>query len=122
MKRDKTDALFSQYIRRRDNWTCCVCGKSYPAGSQGLHCSHIFSRRHNAIRYDERNAVAKCFACHQWYGGNPVEGGEWARRYLGSEVVDELIRIKNAPFKKTKAWKSEIESELKAKLEELDNA
>lgn len=120
MKRDKVDALFSQYIRIRDKWICQVCNRSYTTSTQGLHCSHIFSRRHNAIRFDERNAVAMCFSCHQWYGGNPIEGGEWARRYLGPDVVDELIRIKNAPFKKTKAWESEVESELKAKLKELE--
>ena len=117
MKRNKLDQLFSRYIRERDRWTCRVCGKQYPKGSQGLHCSHIFSRRHSAIRYDERNAVAKCFSCHQWYGGNPVEGGEWARRELGDDVIDELMRLKQKPFKRSKQWEAEIEAELRRKLE-----
>ena len=121
MKRDKYDALFSQYIRTRDKWTCQVCKRIYPPNSQGMHCSHIFSRRHNAIRYDERNAVAMCFPCHQHYGGNPIEGGEWARKYLGDDVVDALIKLKNTPFKKTKIGQDAIYSELKAKIKELEN-
>lgn len=109
----KLDAVFSRYIRELDGWTCVRCGNSYEPGSQGLHCSHIFSRRHKAIRWDERNSVAHCFACHAWYGGNPVEGGRWAVEYLGEETIDTLIRLKEQGRKWTVPELKELLAEFK---------
>lgn len=122
MKRNTTDDLFSKYIRTRDKWTCVKCGTYYPEGHrQGLHCSHIYSRRHRALRWDERNAVAHCFHCHQWFGGNPIESGEWARKHLGDDIVDELIRIKNdGTIKVPKTDEPEIRKQIRAKLRALD--
>lgn len=109
MKRDKIDKLFSLMVRERDNWTCQRCGKYYPEGSrQGLHCSHIFSRRHRSTRWEPLNAVAHCFSCHQYLGGNPVLFNDWARDYLGNETVDMLTEKHRVIIKLTEADKRDM--------------
>lgn len=96
MKRTQADDWFSKCVRERVDWHCEKCGKYYPPGKrQGLHCSHIFSRRHNSIRYDPDNAFAHCFSCHQWFGGNPVEAGEWVVGKLGAGLIAILTEKKN---------------------------
>jgi len=114
MKRDKYDALFSNMVRERDNWTCQKCNKYYPEGNrQGLHCSHIFSRRHRATRWEPYNAVAHCFACHQYLGGNPVVFEQWARGYMGDYVIDMLEEKHLTILKTTKVQMKEMYSHMK---------
>ncbi len=115
MKRDKFDKLFSDMIRERDNWTCQRCKKYYPEGHrQGLHCSHIFSRRHRATRWEPCNAVAHCFSCHQYLGGNPVKFNEWARKYWGDIVIEMLDEKHKTICKLTKKDKIEMYAQMKA--------
>ena len=121
MKRNKYDAVFSDCIRERDGWTCQVCGKSYPPKSQGLHCSHFYSRRHQATRYDPNNACAKCFSCHQRMGGNPVLFAEFIKKYLGPILFDELREKHNQIRKWTKSEKEEMYLHYKSELERLKN-
>lgn len=40
----KADLIFSDYIRKRANYCCERCGKHYPPKTNGLQCSHNFSR------------------------------------------------------------------------------
>lgn len=56
--RSEADAAFSDYIRARAGYRCERCGKQYKAKSNGLQCSHHFSRRHYNIRFDPDNAAA----------------------------------------------------------------
>ncbi len=115
MKRDKYDDLFSKMVRERDNWTCQKCGKYYPEGNrQGLHCSHIFSRRHVATRWEPYNAVAHCFYCHQYLGGNPVLFEHWAREYLGEYIVEMLTEKHNQICKLTRKDKIEMYEHMKS--------
>ena len=117
MKRSAADKAFSEFIRERDNWTCVKCGKQ--AKGQGLHCSHIYSRRHQSVRFFSKNAKALCFSCHQWYGGNPVESGKWVESYLGGEALEELERRKSRICKRTKKDKKEIAAHWRAQLQYL---
>lgn len=66
MKRDLLDGLFSQYIRRRDRWTCQRCGTGYPQGGPALHCAHVFTRGKQSVRYDPLNATSLCRGCHAY--------------------------------------------------------
>jgi hypothetical protein len=120
MKRDKLDAVFSDLVRERANWTCERCGKYFPEGSRmGIHCSHIYSRRHAATRTHPLNAVAHCYACHSWYGGNPVLGGRWAESYLGTGIIQILEDLLRKPAKITKAEKEEKYQHYKKELQRL---
>ena len=118
MKRDAADTAFSNFIRERDDWTCQRCGKVYPERrGQGLHCSHIFSRRHQATRFYSRNAKALCFPCHQWFGADPVESAAWVSDYIGREALEELEQRKNTIVKRTKKEKKEIAAHWRAQKE-----
>ena len=120
MKRTAEDKAFSDFIRERDNFTCQKCGKFYPEGRrQGLHCSHVFSRRHQSVRFHSTNAKALCFSCHQWYGSNPVESAAWIEDYLGSETLEALTKKKNEICKRTKGEKKEIAAHWRAQLRYL---
>lgn len=120
MKRDKLDAIFSELVRERANWTCEWCGKYFPEGSRGgLHCSHIYSRRHAATRTNPLGAVAHCYACHLRYGSNPIEGGKWATSYLGEGTVQILAELLRTPVKYTKADKEEAYQHYKKEKERI---
>lgn len=113
------DREFSRYIRTRDRWTCQKCGTVYPEGSQGLHCSHVFSRRHKSIRWEPMNAKALCFSCHQWFGGNPVEAYQWLVEYMGPERLAELERMKAQTVKDNEAYRQEQKARLQEMLSDI---
>lgn len=120
LKRDKLDKVISDIVRQRENWTCERCGKYFPEGHrQGLHASHLYSRRHASTRHHTRSIFAHCFACHQYLGGNPVEFTAWARDALGDAAFEELRERHHKTVKRTKAEKEEMYQWYKAQLEYL---
>lgn len=91
IKRDKYDAVFSDLIRERANWTCELCSRQFPEGTrQSLHCSHLFGRRYLGTRFHPDNCFSLCAGCHMKMGENPVEHHEWARKRLGDGLIDIL--------------------------------
>lgn len=66
MKTDKYDITFSNLVRVSADWTCEICGKQSPPGTDNglMDCSHDRSRRHPWTRYDPRNAICSCRGCH----------------------------------------------------------
>jgi len=121
MKRDKYDKLFSDLIREAYDWTCCRCGKYYPEGGsrQGLHCSHIFSRRNKSTRWHVSGAVAHCFACHQWWGSNPILASKWIREFMGRDRIDGIERLARLDGKAYNKAKDEIYAHNKKELERV---
>jgi len=109
----KADKACSRWIREAHDWTCAACRKQYEPGSQGLHWSHFFSRRHQSIRYSPDNAAAHCFSCHQKLGGDPVLFARWIEGWLGSGGL-ALLEERKA---QTHRW---TETELRALLEHID--
>ena len=90
------DAAFSDYIRARAGYRCERCGKQYKAKSNGLQCSHHFSRRHYNIRFDPDNAAALCHHCHNyWYSKDVPEAARWLEDKIGQARVNRLIALKN---------------------------
>lgn len=85
------DEVFSKLVRERVNWTCEHSGRYFPEGERmGLHCSHLFSRRHLATRWHPDNAFAHSYRSHQELGGNPVLFERWARDQLGEGLLQIL--------------------------------
>lgn len=112
--RNKLDETFSLLIRKAGR--CARCGRTPP--NIQLQCSHLYSRRYMAIRWDTENAVAKCAGCHIWWGNNPVEAYEWliSSGVRTKEQMDELRRKANT----VKQWTAkEMESLCSTFLEEL---
>ena len=94
VKRDKYDITFSEFIKKRDVY-CQKCGKS----DGKLECSHIFSRRHQGLRYDEDNAKLLCFGCHRWWHENPPEAIEWLKSIIGEDAYNKLRIRAHKPTK-----------------------
>jgi hypothetical protein len=119
IKRTALDAVFSNLVRERADYTCQVCGKEFPGGkgnSPGLHASHFFGRRGQSTRFHGDNVYAHCFSCHQRLGGNPHEFSTWVKGQLGETRYDELVLRANAPLKRTKAERKEMLEHFKAQL------
>ncbi len=107
IKRNKYDITFSQYIKQRD--VCCQwCGRTDGA----LQTSHIYSRRHTNTRWDPRNAKLLCFACHQRWHSDPIEGFEWLKSVIGADRLEQLRKDAHKVVKLTTADKDEIRASL----------
>ena len=116
IKQSKYDIRFSKLIRERDV-VCQRCGR----GGR-LECSHIFSRRHKALRHDTRNAKALCFRCHQWWHSSPVEARDWLESMIGEGNVDNLTRMANTVMKAPhKAELDVLYGEMKAEIENYES-
>lgn len=103
MKISNADKWFSKCVRAANNWTCCKCGKQYDSSSTGLHCSHVYGRRHRTIRWCKDNAKPLCFACHQWYGENPADSGKWIEERLGEGTLGILREKRDSMVKVPKS-------------------
>ena len=119
MKRDICDDLFSKLIRERAGWNCESCGKNYEHRTQGLHCSHFFSRRHKSTRWDPENAAAHCFGCHQRLGGNPIDFTTWIKGHLGVCAMAALRLRAHQTVKIDKTMKKQITEHLRGELKRI---
>lgn len=86
----KADLEFSRYIRNRDG-KCVACGKTL--NEARLSCSHFWSRRHSATRYDPDNCDTLCWVpCHKYQWENEKQGRyrEYMMKKLGPEGYNLL--------------------------------
>lgn len=124
IKRTASDALWSNYVRSRDNWTCQRCGRKYsPNNAGGLHCSHYFGRSNYAVRFCLLNTESLCHGCHSYFTKNPHDHRQHKFEKLGSKLYEELLIKKNTPLKsgeKKYYLSKEFRDEIKKKLEELN--
>jgi len=124
IKRTASDALWSNYIRTRDGWTCQRCGRKYsPNRAGGLHCSHYFGRSNYSVRFCSLNTESLCHGCHSYLTKNPHDHRDHKLKQLGQDKYDELVIKKNTSLKsgeKKYYLSKEFRAEIKKKLEELD--
>lgn len=114
------DTAFSKCVREASGWTCERCGSVHEKGSQGLHCSHIYSRRHRTIRWCKENAQALCYSCHQWFGGNPIDSGAWLTRILGEALINMLQEKRDSKVKVTKLEEKDIAAHYRKQLKIME--
>ena len=101
-----SDKWFSLFIRFRDNFTCVTCGKYCPRRKLNnpdlpmvnVQCSHVFSRRHQSIRHDERNAWTQCVHCHELAEENKKDYELWLLRRIGENEYNRLLVKKVTPL------------------------
>ena len=86
----KLDRLVSVIVRKRDR-RCVTCGSS-----RGLQCSHFYSRRHLAIRFDLRNCHAMCAGCNRRHNSAPAPYLAFMLERYGAEVVAELDMLRGS--------------------------
>lgn len=89
------DKYTSLIVRRRDR-RCVTCGTP-----QGLQCSHFYSRRHLAVRFDLRNCNAMCSACNRRHNRDRRPYERYMRKTYGPAVLAELDRLRAALDKVT---------------------
>ena len=51
---------------------CQRCGSS-----DSLQWSHVHSRRHHCLRWDDDNSKVLCIRCHCWWTNNPGLAFDW---------------------------------------------
>ena len=87
-----TDRLFSKYIRKRDDYTCQRCRKTYEPNAKGLECSHYWGRGRENTRFDPLNCIALCTGCHRiWgHGDGRDEYRDFMLKKLGRKGFDSL--------------------------------
>jgi hypothetical protein len=119
----KLDEVFSQYIRRFNSTSdgqavCVTCHAVKPW--KELQCGHYESRRHLAIRWDERNAHVQCYGCNIGRNGNYPAYSRFMLRKYGAGILDELERLTRQVTKNTRADLEEKIAHYKARLSILD--
>ena len=122
IKRDKIDAITSDLVRERNEWTCQRCNFICPDGpatgkSRRVENSHFIPRRHQATRYDPDNCDCLCKKCHQYFTeDNTGEYAAWKRSDLGDDRYDALIKRGQSICKRTKPEKEEMYQHLRAQM------
>ena len=112
------DEAMSDYIRERDNFICCTCGKH--GNNKTIDNGHFIGRKYWIWRYDERNGNAQCKRpCNKDLSGNWPEYYDFMVKKYGQSVVDELINGKHKMALYTIPDLLEIEQYYKDKLKEL---
>lgn len=100
MKRDATDAVFSDLIREAYDWACAHCSREFPdRKGRDIHCSHFYSRVYHSTRWFPDNAVALCATCHDHMGKHPDDHTDFFRRVLGEVRYDWLKRRKGGIYR-----------------------
>jgi Bacteriophage Lambda NinG protein len=89
------DRLTSTIVRRRDR-RCVTCSEP-----RGLQCSHFYSRRYLATRFDLRNCNAMCAGCNRRHNSDPAEYLRFMNERYGVEVVAELDGLRSDTRKVT---------------------
>lgn len=118
IKRTPLDAVFSDLVRERADWTCEACGKYFPdRKGSGLHCSHFFGRRGKSTRWHGRNCMALCYSCHMKFGSNPHDYRSLMFKHLGETAYDELVLLAKSPRKLSRDEMKDMQAHFKAQLE-----
>jgi len=99
LKISTADKYFSLKIRNRADWKCERCFTQYEPPTAGLHCSHFWGRGMKSVRFDEDNAAALCFRCHQHMTAFPLEHVEFFKKRLGEKRFDALRLRAHTPQK-----------------------
>lgn len=122
VKRNRADALFSDYIREKAGWKCEKCGKVCRVDGvwiAKLEASHYFTRSHWNTRYDEENVYALCFNCHKRMGERKnEENGEydlWVKEKLGDKYKQLKLRAYMTARRDEKLWLLYVKQLIKSK-------
>ena|SRR5438067_10712748 len=89
------DRVTSLVVRRRDR-RCVTCGEA-----RGLQCSHFYSRRYIATRFNLRNCNSMCVECNLRHNVDPSPYLRFMNERYGPEVVAELDRLRRGVSKVT---------------------
>jgi hypothetical protein len=89
------DKYTSVIVRRRDR-RCVTCGSR-----RNLQCSHFYSRRYLAIRFNLTNCNAMCSFCNRRHNSNPHPYMSFMHAKYGPEAVEKLHELRMRRLKVT---------------------
>jgi Bacteriophage Lambda NinG protein len=118
----KLDSIFSRYIRMKyadegGTVSCVTCGKLMHW--KEAHAGHFVSRRHMAVRWDERNVHPQCCGCNTFNGGALDEYASYIINIYGMNTFDELRGMKKLTQKWTRPELTELIAHFSNKVNEL---
>jgi len=91
IKRNATDALFSDLVRMQAKWICEYCKRNFENQKEIFDCSHYITRGNRRVRWDFENASALCRGCHHFMGMHPYEHTKFMEKKLGVKALEALI-------------------------------
>ena len=106
------------------NCECVTCGAVMP-WNKGMQGGHFISKGGSSYwALDQRNIHPQCGACNGWgmqYGNKEAVYTLWMTAKYGQEFVDEMIRMKSAPAKRSALFYKSYIAETKAKIKSYSN-
>jgi 5-methylcytosine-specific restriction endonuclease McrA len=120
IKRDATDAAFSDAVREAADWQCQRCQRPFPERKgQDAHCSHFFSRKYLSTRFLPDNATLLCASCHSIVTDDHHEHVKLFERLLGETRYEMLVERKRKLVRYREADKKAIRQHFRAQIEHL---
>ncbi len=120
MRRDVLDAVISDLIRERDDWTCVYSGRQFPnRKGQDVHCSHFFSRSYISTRWFPDNLLCLSAGAHDFVGKNPDAHVALIKRVLGDTRYEALRERRNKIYRYRGADKAAMLKHYRSELERL---
>lgn len=120
IKRDATDAIFSDVIREAYDWRCAYYGTVFPERKGfDCQCSHFYSRRYLSTRWHPDNALCLSAAAHKYLGEHPDEHTELIRKELGDVRYFELRQRHQRQYRYRADDKKAIRAHYRAELERI---
>ena len=118
----KLDAVFSQWIRRKDadkngNVACYTCGKVQHWKQQ--QCGHYISRRHYSTRWLESNCKPQDAGCNIFNQGNSPAFALHLIKDYGQDHLEKLDLLKNQLCKMDRITYEEKIAEYEEKIKNL---
>jgi hypothetical protein len=115
----KTQKVFNQFIRLRDQDKGCVSCKSHKVD----HASHYYSAgKYTALRFNESNVHGACISCNYFKHGNLIPYRVNLEKRLGKKTLELLDGVANRSTKKWSIIELQlIEKEYKQKIKSLND-
>ena len=95
------DKAFSEYIRKRDGYTCYTCGHVGQPSDGVMQVGHLITRAKYSVRWDEDNAACQCRSCNMRHEYQPEIFTDKYIRDKGIEAYHDLVFTSNKPRKWT---------------------
>lgn len=115
---EKLDDIFRKLVKLRSNHYCEATGYHH-RDSEGLDCSHVFSRRHTATRWHPLNAYAHSREKHSYFTDNPEEHEKWCREKMTDSEYEALEFLSNLTVKIYDDEKEELLAHYKAEYDRI---
>jgi hypothetical protein len=119
----KCDRELSRFVRMSaadegGTVQCVTCGKL--AHWQEVDCGHYIKRQHRSTRWDVRNVAPQCRRCNRFAGGVMDEFASYIIRAHGLPGLEELMMLKHATKKWTRAELYDMAEQFKSAAREQE--